>query len=80
MSIIGESDQRIVGAYLNGEGAGGWMVGHNGVTSITAFDDNGVGGLMPWLSINNGADVICRIPAWQVSIHYETPNTDMEDG
>lgn len=40
------------------------------VTSIVAYDDYGVGDVTPWLAVRCGEEVIARVPAWQVEIHY----------
>ena len=51
------------------------LVGRN-CSKIVAYDEFGVGSLMPWLAIFNDDQIIFRIPAYQVSIaYYENTET-----
>lgn len=47
-----------------------WFVSHPPGIRIEAYDENGSMAAVPWIAVFRGDDIIARIPAQQVSIHY----------
>ena len=43
------------------------------VTGIEAYDDYGVGDVMPYIRVMKGDDVLCRVPAYKVTVLYKVP-------
>lgn len=72
MSHLTKDKRPITAVYFPTEAHPGYTVGLYGVTEINAYDDHGPGGYMPWIAVCNEKETIVRIPAWQVSVHYQT--------
>ena len=67
-------DQRPINAiYWAAEGADWFEVGRNNITAIRAYDENGQMSHIPWLAVYRGDEIVVRVPAEQVSIHYGEP-------
>ena len=57
-------------ALVELEGEPGWRVGSSGVTAIVAYDEYGEFAMLPWVAVYRGDEIIVRVPAQQVSVHY----------
>jgi hypothetical protein len=73
---LSKDPRPIQAIYWPMEGAGGYRVGDaSGATRIEAYDENGQMAAVPWVAVFKGDDLICRVPADQVSVHYDKPAT-----
>jgi hypothetical protein len=53
------------------EGAG-FTVGQGKCTRIEAYDENGELAHVPWVAVFFGDEIVARIPANQVAVHYKS--------
>jgi hypothetical protein len=72
-TVLSSDERPIKGIYFPAEGHAGWTVGHAGCTRIVAYDENGSMAHVPWLAVFVGDQISTRVPAEQVSVHYDVP-------
>ncbi len=64
------SDSRPIRRVFFVNGSNGYEVDGIGVTKIEAYDEHGEQAFVPWVAVFCGDDIIIRIPARAVSVHY----------
>lgn len=75
-SVLATDPRPILEAWTFGGHGGGWVVGQAGTTKIEAYDDLGSESFVPWIAVYAGDQVVVRIVAHQVEIHYERKQLD----
>jgi hypothetical protein len=70
-TILSQDDRPIVAIYWPVEGVAGFRVGECGTTRIEAYDESGHMANIPWLAVFKGDEIVCRVPADHVSVHYK---------
>lgn len=68
-------DRRPIRAiFFPAEGAAGYIVGDSRdgchCDAIEAYDEHGEMGWVPWVAVIEDGQIIARLPAWQISVHY----------
>lgn len=69
-TILAQDTRPITGIFWPLENEQYMKVGREGVTKIEAYDEYGIGDMVPWLAVYKGDEIISRIPAHHVEIAY----------
>jgi len=65
-----KDDRPIQAIYWPQEDNPGWRVGESGVTAIVPYEEYGENCMLAWIAVFRGDEIIVRVPAQQVSVHY----------
>lgn len=72
--LIYDDPREIASIWFPGEGAGGWQTArpdaHFGCSRIVAYREHGQGDYVPYYAVYRGEEIIARVPASFVAVHY----------
>lgn len=69
-TVLSRDKRPIQSIFWPVEGAEGFTVGSNGIEKIVAYDEQGDQSFVPWLAVFVDGQVLARVPAAHVSVHY----------
>lgn len=69
-TVLSQDPRPITGIFFDDEEGSHFQVGEFEVTSIVAYDENGLGGCIPWLAVYEGERIVRRVPAHMVEVAY----------
>jgi hypothetical protein len=69
-TALSDDDRPIKSINAKGDMQAWFRIGVGGCSRIVAYDESGHMANIPWIAVVCGDEIICRVPADHVSIHY----------
>lgn len=70
-TVLSQDDRPIRAVRYISEPDGSWHeIGRSGIDRIAAYDEKGDLDWAPWIAVFSPTEIIVRIPAWAVAVHY----------